>query len=245
MIIGGKMIKELSVGLIIADDSEYAALLNVGGIDFKECNFNKHQGHKFCFKNGEKTISVWAVCCKTGMVNAAITAQHIIDTGAKVLVNYGLSGGLQNVARGEDVVGTAFFEHDFDLTCLGYGPCEKPGQEYIYYAKPSLVELALKAASPAKSGKMASGDCFVSDKKLRDLLKDKFDAMCCDMETAAIASAAYFSDIPFISLRRVSDGAGDEAADDYRQMNDGPQEAVAEKALNIIKALFNEKSLWV
>lgn len=239
------MTKKLNVGLIIADDSEYAALLNIEGINFKEHNFNIHQGHKFKFCLGQKTIDVWAVCCKTGMVNAAITAQHVIDMGAQVLVNYGLSGGLQNVARGEDVIGTAFFEHDFDLTGLGYEPCEKPGQEYIYYAQPSLVELALKAAAPAKAGTLASGDCFVSDTKLRDLLKEKFGAMCCDMETAAIASAAYFSNVPFISLRRVSDSAGDEAAEDYRQMNNAPQEAVAEKAVNIIRALFNQESLWL
>ena len=42
--------------------------------------------------------------------------------------------------------------------------------------------------------------------------------MSCDMETAAIAYVCAFGGVPFMSLRRISDDAGDEAIDSYREM---------------------------
>lgn len=238
------MKKELKVGLIIADDSEYAALKNIDELKLTSKNFGVREGHTFTLAKGERTINVWAICSGVGKVNAAVAAQKLVCDGFDIITNYGLSGGISGVRRGEDVVGTAFFEHDFDLTCFGYKPCEKPGQPYIYKADERLVDIALKAAYPAKSGKLATGDCFVSDNELKNMLKDKFGAMCCDMETAAMASAAYFGNVPFISLRRVSDDAGDDATVSYREMNNGPQEAMILKAVAVIKEIFNEESFW-
>ena len=43
--------------------------------------------------------------------------------------------------------------------------------------------------------------------------------MSCDMETAAIASVCDIADIPFASIRRISDDAGESALDSYRAMN--------------------------
>ena len=40
------------------------------------------------------------------------------------------------------------------------------------------------------------------------------------METAAIASVCYFDNIPFLSIRKISDTADDTAETDYREMND-------------------------
>ncbi len=235
----------LNVGLLVADDAEYAALLSISELNLKEKNFGARAGHTFCFVEGSRKINVWAICTGVGKVNAATAAQKLICEGAHIIVNYGLSGGISGVCRGEDVVGTAFFEHDFDLTCFNYKPCEKPGQTYIYETENSLVDMAIKAAAPAKSGKLATGDCFVSNTKLKNLLRDEFKVTCCDMETAAMASAAYFAGVPFISLRRVSDDAGESATTDYREMNNAPQQAIVFKALSIIKAIFEKEDLWV
>ena len=235
----------LNVGLLIADDAEYAALQSISELILKEKNFGKRPGHTFSFEKNSRKINVWAICTGIGKVNAATAAQKLICDGADLLVNYGLSGGISGVSRGEDVVGTSFFEHDFDLTCFNYKPCEKPGQTYIYETEKSLVDMALKAAAPAKSGKLATGDCFVSNSTLKNLLKNEFNVTCCDMETAAMASAAFFGNVPFVSLRGVSDDAGECATTDYREMNNAPQEAIVFKALSIIKAIFEKEDLWV
>lgn len=235
----------LNVGLVIADDMEYAALENIKEINLNEKFFGSRKGHVFALNSNGKTINVWAICSGIGKVNAAMTAQNLVCSGCEILTNYGLSGGVSGVARGEDIIGTSFFEHDFDLTCFEYKPCEKPGQVYIYEADKNLVDMAVKAAAPAKTGKLATGDCFVSNTALKNLLKDEFGVMCCDMETAAIASVAHFAEIPFISLRRVSDDAGEDATTTYRETNNAPQEAMIKKIISVIEALFEQESLWL
>lgn len=238
------MKNSINIGLVICDECEYGAIKKIKRLNLKEKKFCTREGHTFNLTKGERTIKVWSVYSGTGKVNAAMAAQKMICEGVDALVNYGLSGGISGVCRGEDVIGSSFFEHDFDLTCLNYKPCEKPGQTYIYEADKCLVDMALKAAAPAKAGKLATGDCFVSDTKLKNLLRDEFGAMCCDMETAAIASVAYFNNVPFVSLRRVSDDAGDDATEDYREVNNGSQEEMIEKTLSVIEAFFDEESFW-
>ena len=50
-------------------------------------------------------------------------------------------------------------------------------------------------------------------------LKDEFGAMSCDMETAAIAYVCEYASVPFASVRRISDDAGEDAAVSYRELN--------------------------
>ena len=56
-----------------------------------------------------------------------------------------------------------------------------------------------------KIGIVASGDIFCTDIRMKDKINTKFDADVVDMECAAIAQVAYLDNIPFISIRSVSD----------------------------------------
>ena len=58
-----------------------------------------------------------------------------------------------------------------------------------------------------------------------------------DMETGAIASVCYSCDVPFLSIRKISDDSEDSAAEDYRQMNELAETALSEILLEIIKNL--------
>lgn len=234
----------LNIGLVVADDGEYAAIENYSGISLKENNFYKRKGHTFSIKNNNRIINVNSVLCGIGKVNAACATQYLIDKGADVILNFGLSGGISGVRRGEDIIGIKYFEHDFDLTCIGYKPCEKPSQEYIYSADKTLVKTFQKDNLFKKTGVFASGDCFVSDNNLRERLHDLFNAACCDMETAAIAYTAYSAGVPFACLRRVSDDAGDTATDDYLSMNGKSDTELFEKVLTGINNIIYENSFW-
>ena len=68
-----------------------------------------------------------------------------------------------------------------------------------------------------KKGAFVTGDSFVCSKEQHDLLKEKFAPIACDMESAAVGYAASLLNIPFISLRMVSDGADDSSADNYTE----------------------------
>ena len=57
------------------------------------------------------------------------------------------------------------------------------------------------------------------------------------METAAIAYIASRSGIPFISLRKISDDAGDDAVSSYTEMNNTSDTSLSDCIINIIKSL--------
>ncbi len=234
----------LNIGLVIADDMEYKDLTDFMGNAMKKNNFYGRTGHTFLFRSGNKTITVNAIHCGIGTVNATAAAMYLVEKGADILLNYGLSGGISGVSRGEDVIATSFIEYDFDLVCCGYKMCEKPSQKYIYSADQRLVDLLKNTGSVKKCGKMASGDKFVSDGKLKEQLKTNFGINCCDMETSAIAYVGDLTGTPVASLRRVSDDAGDDAISDYREMNSSAQLGLPEQLILAIKGIFDVESFW-
>ena len=238
------MKNELKIGLIVADDMEYAAYEKLVGEDATLKNFFARKGHSYEITVCNKKIIIESILCGIGTVNAATAAMYLVDNGADILLNYGLSGGVSSVSRGEDVVGVTFLEYDFDLMCCGYQACEKPAQEYIYYANELLSDIISKQGGNLKKCNLASGDKFVSDPVLRDTLKNDFGINACDMETAAIAYVASLTDTPFASLRRVSDDAGEDATEDYHDMNNKPMEDLPNLLLKSVNCLFHEKVFW-
>ena len=83
-----------------------------------------------------------------------------------------------------------------------------------------------------------SGDCFICDDEVRNLLRDRFNAMSCDMETAAIAYVCNYSNVPFLAVRRVSDDAGNDAKEAYRDMNESDETLLYDYLEMIIKSII-------
>ena len=63
------------------------------------------------------------------------------------------------------------------------------------------------------------------------------------METAAIASVCDMANIPYLSLRRVSDDAGEDAYSNYSEMNTGEGKALSEVFIKILDAVCDEVDL--
>ena len=60
-------------------------------------------------------------------------------------------------------------------------------------------------------GTVVTGDCFVSTEKQReDIFAEYPDALCTEMEGAAIAHVCFNNKVPFIIIRAISDFAADE-----------------------------------
>ncbi len=207
----------MKIGLIIADIDEYkpleSAIVKYGA---KEDSVAGRTAHTF--KVGQNDVI--SVHCGIGKVNAAVAATALAEMGTDVILNFGLSGGISGIALGEVCIPDRFLEHDFDLTCLGCKPCEKPQQNcYIYESNADLRKKLAAVFEGAKIGAAVTGDCFVQNNILREKLKTEFSAMTCDMETAAIAYVCHTYNIPFAAVRKVSDDAGNDAKDTYRALN--------------------------
>lgn len=230
----------LKIGIIVADSDEYAPLAkSIEAGEFSPYSFLTRTGHTFELKTENGSAQVISMHCGIGKVNAATAAMHLADIGCNVILNYGLSGGISGISRGELSLGTSFLEHDFDLTGIGYKPCEKPSQKYIYESDPLLRELFVKIIADAKCGTAVTGDSFVCDEEIRNRLKSEFSAMSCDMETAAIAYVCDSAAIPFMSLRRISDDAGSDAYESYTEMNTSDETLLSDYIIEFIKALID------
>ncbi len=231
--------KDLKIGIVVADIDEYKPFeAEIEKGEFESYTFLKRKGHKFFVKKGENRVEVISILCGIGKVNATAAAMHLVDIGCDIIMNYGLSGGISGVSRGKITAPDKFIEHDFDLTGIGYALCEKPLQEYIYYADKKLLETAKQVVGSLKFGTAVSGDHFICDSVVRDTLKENFGAMSCDMETAAIAYVCAFSDISFLALRRISDDAGEDAIDSYREMNAEDDTLLSDYLIKIIKEIL-------
>lgn len=230
----------LKIGIIVADMDEYKPLAErVEKGEFENYSFLSRTGHKFAVNTDMGKAQVYSLFCGIGKVNAAAAAAHFKDIGCDVILNYGLSGGVSGISRGELTLCSRFVEHDFDLTGIGYKPCEKPWQEYVYSASNTLNDLFKKNVPDVKEGTAVSGDRFICDEATRIALKDGFGAMSCDMETAAIAYVCSYGNIPFLALRRISDNAGDDAGDSYRAMNDKAEAVLSDLIIDFIPEIIN------
>ncbi|MBE6779586.1 MAG: 5'-methylthioadenosine/S-adenosylhomocysteine nucleosidase [Ruminococcaceae bacterium] len=228
------------IGIVVADTDEYKALRErVEQGDFERLEILNREAHKYLVSTENGSMEVISILCGIGKVNAAAATVCLISMGCDIILNYGLSGGVSGIGRGEITLPDRFLEHDFDLQVLGYKPCEKPAQaSYIYNADKSLMNLGLGIIPNAKLGTAVTGDRFICDDVVRVSLAESFNAMSCDMETAAIAYVCEYSSTPFLAVRRVSDDAGNDAKDAYRIMNNSDETLLYDYVETIIKALI-------
>lgn len=219
------------IGIVIADVDEYRPLeKKIVGLGAKEIKIAGRKAHEFIINN----CRVISVLCGIGKVNAAVAATALAERGAEIILNCGLSGGISGISKNEITVPNKFLEHDFDLTGIGYKKCQKPGQEYIYESDTELSKMLCEEFQNSKTGTAVSGDCFVSDDVLRAFLKEEFDAMSCDMETAAIAYICKMYCIKFACVRKISDDAGSDAGTSYREINALAEDVLVNGILSVV-----------
>jgi adenosylhomocysteine nucleosidase len=163
--------------------------------------------------------------CGMGKVSAAAGLQRLIDQFAITqLIVCGLAGGLQrNLGVGDVVVGERFVQYDLDASPI-YPRFEVPGLgRDAFVADSDLVKQAIAAAgriagSPTVyQGLIVTGDQFVKDDRRQELLSDFPDALCVEMEGAAIAQVCYLNALPFVIIRVISDRADGSAPTDFKR----------------------------
>lgn len=235
----------LKIGIVIADEDEYAPLRErLEELSAERCDFYKREGHKFFFAKDDRKVEVRTVLCGIGMVNAAAAAMFLASDGCDIILNSGLSGGISGISKGEVMVGTEYAEHDFDLTPLGYKMCEKPLQDYVYKADDILVRIISEIYPSMKKGVAVSGDSFISDNKKKEFLKNEFNAMSCDMESAAVAYVCSLAEIRFAAIRKISDDAGDDASESYTKVNNLRESVLVDLLVDIAEKALDYKELW-
>ena len=207
------------IGIIGAMEEEVAVLKQEMDIeetvDYASMQFCKGT---LCGKN------VVIVRSGIGKVNAAICAQILADKfNVDVLINTGIAGSLDAaIDIGDMVISTDLVEHDMDATIFGDPLGQVPRMDtFSFPAAAGLIEKAVAAHEEANpdiktfTGRIVSGDQFVSSAEVKEKLVKNFGGKCTEMEGSAIAHAAYLNKISCVIIRAISDKADNSATMDY------------------------------
>ena len=161
-----------------------------------------------------------------GKVNAGICTQILADLfHVNQVINTGIAGSLDaRIDIGDIVLSTDAVQHDMDATGFGYEYGIIPRMETsCFQSDERLMALAKECCERVNpdisvfTGRVVSGDQFISDKAKKDWISEHFQGFCTEMEGAAIAQAAYLNQIPFLIIRAISDKADNSAQMDYAE----------------------------
>lgn len=175
------------------------------------------------------------VCCNVGKINAALCANNLIRTfGVEAVVNVGIAGGmLPDLAQMEVVVATDAVLHDVDPVEVDFYPFRLE-----FEADEQLSRAALQAAQQVgarcRRGRVATGDQFVCDSRLKEEIARRCAPACVEMEGAAIAQACFANDTPFAIIRTISDSADDQVEQSYPVFK---KKAAAQSAAILLRML--------
>lgn len=168
--------------------------------------------------------SVVIVRSGIGKVNAALCVQILADIFEVThVINTGVAGSLNaKLDIGDILISKDALHHDMDVTIFGYQPGEVPQIGFREFpADERLVALAKEACEKVNpdihvaTGRVVSGDQFISSKEVKEHLISTFQGDCAEMEGASIAHGAYLNALPFVIIRAISDKADDSAQMDY------------------------------
>lgn len=169
-----------------------------------------------------ENVNVCVAKCSPGKVNAAICTQAMIDKfDVDRIINVGVACSLnKDVIIKNVVVATDVCEYDIDITALGEPRGFINGLNVIKIETDKvlsdrLARTAINYGEKIHRGTVASGDTFISDLSLKEMLSSEFGAICGEMEGGAIGHVCACAGVPFAVLRSVSDGGDENSQMDY------------------------------
>ncbi|MDE5647314.1 MAG: 5'-methylthioadenosine/S-adenosylhomocysteine nucleosidase [Muribaculaceae bacterium] len=216
------------IGIIVAMDKELELLLPlIDGLSEIAAGRFKF----YCGGIGSREVVVMK--CGIGKVNAALATQAMIDRfGPEFIMSTGVAGGAGGRAGILDVVVADRVVYG-DVWC---GPGTAWGEAAGCPLYLPAVTLGVSESDGVKIGLICSSDRFISTVEDVDFLRGNFpEVMAVDMESGAIAQTCYLADVPFASIRVVSDtpGAGDNIAQYDNFWSDAPK-----ATFNIVKKVL-------
>ncbi len=145
-----------------------------------------------------------------GKTNAAAAAMLAIATGADILLNIGVAGGLTPKAKiGALLQIQQAVQFDFDLSPVNHTPVGTLDEYLSPYFPLAVIGNSFPYATLATADHFGCGG---DGEILQDLCADVRD-----MEGAAIAHVAFAAEIPCFMFKAISDSAGEESVLEYSE----------------------------
>ena len=195
---------------------------------------------------GNNDIVLWQ--CGIGKVNAAVgTMRLIAEHHPEAIISTGLAGGIDPMMNIMDILAaTQTVYHDVDCGGISGADVVCPlgqvqGLPARYDADSHLLDTALRVSRSEDerlvTGLICTGDQFITDRERQNTIKRHFpDGLACDMESAAIAQTCYLEQVPFMSLRVISDTPGH--TDNHQQQWDDFLGSMCDRSFHFVKSFL-------
>ena len=183
--------------------------------------------------------------CGIGKVNAAVgTTTLIRDKQPDCIISTGLAGGVAGaVGVWDAVVAQQTAYHD--VWCgMGNLPGQVQGLPQRFCSDEGIVEAAMALARTIPDitfhrGLICTGDQFITNPEaIGEIVKKYPDAKACDMESAAIAHVCHLHNVPFASIRIISDTPG--ATNDHAMQWEQALAHMSAQSFQIINSLLRK-----
>jgi adenosylhomocysteine nucleosidase len=163
-----------------------------------------------------KGVEVVVLLSGIGKTNAAVSTTLLLDNyDLKLVLNIGTAGGLQSFEKVLDVIVSTKVAH-YDVDVPGWKKGFNYDSKDSSISTPTLFEASSKYVkiisdcigenSRVFTGPIASGDQFIyRADQYKKILKDFPEALCAEMEGAAIAQVCNIFNVDFVIIRSLSD----------------------------------------
>lgn len=227
------------IGILCASDTELAPFLSF--FDTPEITEKAMLKFYSGIVGRFHLTAVYSGVCK---VNAAIAAQLLIDRfHVNLIINAGVAGGMDETVRLFDtVISQRMMYHDVAEDILTeFHPWLKNN---YFQADEALLDAArsysLTSSFPIRFGTMVTGEQFINQEK-RAEINQTFAPLSVDMETASVAHVCYVNQIPFLSVRTISDTAAQSGIENFEKNCETASQRAAEVVQGILRVLAEKK----
>ncbi|MBU0997186.1 MAG: 5'-methylthioadenosine/adenosylhomocysteine nucleosidase [Firmicutes bacterium] len=195
------------IGIIGAMDKEIELLLNEMDI-YKE----DHLADKIFYTGILSAKEVVIAKSGIGKVNATMTATLMLEKyQVTTIINIGIAGGLSPTQVGDIVIADGISYFDVDLTAIDNLPFGQMADDPLIvetdsYLRQKAIYVFEDYNISVLQGKLVSGDQFVTNIEiLKPILKEIKNVLACEMEGMSIGLVCHKFNIPFLSIRGISD----------------------------------------
>lgn len=200
------------IGIICAMDIELNNLLkNLS--NKKVVSINSKVFYKGFILDKEVVLSISGI----GKVNSALTSYIMVNNfNVSQVINSGICGGMKNLRKKDIIISKYTYQADFDISAItNYKIGEIPNMPYPFFSDKILLN-KIKEKLNFIEATILSSDKFIT--KIDNNFYQIDDFIACDMESASINQVCNMLNIPFFSIRVVSDIIGNKNQEqDYNE----------------------------
>lgn len=229
----------MKIAIIIAMEEEVAPIRQAIQLETVD-----HFHHVTVQKGQIDKEEIYVIESGIGKANAAMGATLAIERfQPDLLLNFGVVGALKpHLTIGTVFLPNDFCYHDADDTAFGSPLGRVPRMPLSYPLHPSIKAFADRFIQEhdLETGLLLSSDAFMADPERIAWVKSHFpQGQVADMEATAIAQVAYSYDLPFLSLKTISDHSDsqEDPAHLYLDHKDQVANKAAQLFFDLIEAL--------